>query len=175
VERAIRALRLLDAIDWKVFFSATSRVEAILRTDPSFVYGRMDFVTRDSYRKVVEAVAWATGRSETDVADLAVEFARGGEKDERRGHVGYYLVAEGRSALENRLGYRPKGLERVQRLVTHWPTSAYLWPLAVLTAVPCLRWLGASLTARVTAEELWRGSSRPPYSLYCRSPPCRSR
>jgi cyclic beta-1,2-glucan synthetase len=138
VERAIRALRLLDAIDWKVFFSATSRVEAILRTDPSLVYGRMDFVTRDSYRKVVEAVAWATGRSETDVADLAVEFARGGEKDERRGHVGYYLVAEGRSALENRLGYRPKGLERVQRLVTHWPTSAYLWPLAVLTAVPLL-------------------------------------
>ncbi len=38
VEQAIRALRVLDVIDWKAFFEKTSRVEAILRSDPSGIY-----------------------------------------------------------------------------------------------------------------------------------------
>ena len=142
VERSIRALRVLDAIDWKAFFEKTNRVEAILRTDPARVYARMDFETCDSYRKVIEALAWATGGTEEDVAKLAITLARENTSDERRGHVGCYLVAEGRAALEQRLGYRPTGLERIPRFLTSWPTVSYLLPLALLTclavvAVPC--------------------------------------
>ena len=50
---------------WKVFFEKTNRVESILRTDPAEVYGRMDFETCDAYRKVIEALAWATGTAQT--------------------------------------------------------------------------------------------------------------
>jgi cyclic beta-1,2-glucan synthetase len=138
VERSIRALRVLDAVDWKAFFERTNRVDAILRTDPAHVYSRMDFDTCDSYRKVVEAVAWATGSAEEAVASLTITLARDSGPDERRGHVGYYLVAEGRRVLENRLGYRPRGLERVRRFATSWPTLSYLLPLALLTSVPLL-------------------------------------
>ena len=138
VERSIRALRMLDAIDWKVFFEKTNRVEAVLRTDPSKVYARMDFETCDSYRKVVEALAWATGTAEEDVAALAITLARAEAGDERRGHVGYYLVANGRRALEVRLKYRAIGLDRLRRLLTRRPTIAYLLPLIVLTWVPLL-------------------------------------
>ena len=118
VERSIRALRALDTLDWKEFFQSTSRVEAILHADPAHIYARMDFPTCDSYRKVIESLAWATGSAEEDVANLAVALAREGASDERRGHVGYYLVAEGRPALEERLGYHPVGLERIRRFVT---------------------------------------------------------
>lgn len=143
VERSIHALRVLDAIDWKAFFEKTNRVEAILRTDPAEVYSRMDFETCDSYRKVVEALAWATGCPEEDVANLAVALARADATDERLGHVGYYLVAGGRSVLEQRLEYRPVGLERVRRGVTDHPTGVYLLSLALLTWVPliALAWL----------------------------------
>jgi cyclic beta-1,2-glucan synthetase len=138
VERSIHTLRALDGIDWKAFFERTNRVEAILRTDPAHVYARMDFDTCDSYRKAVEALAWATGSPEQDVADLAITLARCDASDERRGHVGYYLVAGGRGALEQRLKYRPVGLERIRRAVTRHPTVAYLLPLGLLTWVPLL-------------------------------------
>ncbi len=138
VERSIRTLRLLDAVDWKGFFEKTNRVDAILRKDPAGVYQRMDFETCDSYRKVVEALAWGTGRTEEDVAELAVAFAREHVADPRGGHVGHHLMGGGRPALEARLGYRPVGLDRVRRAVTHWPTLFYLSSLALLTAVPLL-------------------------------------
>jgi cyclic beta-1,2-glucan synthetase len=138
VERSVRALRVLDTVDWKTFFERTNRVDAILRTDPADVYARMDFETCDSYRKVVEALAWATGTAEEAVASLAIALARESASDERRGHVGYYLLAEGRRVLEHRIGYRPRGGERVRRRVTSWPTVSYLLPLALLTFGPLL-------------------------------------
>ena len=138
VERCTRALRLLDVIDWKTFFENTNRVEAILRDDPAGIYRRMDFATCDVYRKVVEALAWATGRTEQDVADLAITLARENPSDERLGHVGYYLTGSGRCTLEQRLGYRAVGIERVRRAVTRRPTLSYLLPLALLTLIPLL-------------------------------------
>jgi cyclic beta-1,2-glucan synthetase len=138
VERSIRTLRVLDSIDWKAFFAKTNRVEAILRTDPASVYARMDFETCDSYRKVVEALAWATGRAEEDVANLAIGLANDDASDARRGHVGHFLVAGGRRLLEERIGYRPIGVDRVRRAVRSWPTVSYLLPLALLTLGPVL-------------------------------------
>lgn len=138
VERAVRALRLLAEIDWKAFFERSSRVEAILRTDPAEVYARMEFATCDAYRKAVEQLAWATGSSEEDVAARAIALAREGLPDQRHGHVGFYLVDGGRPQLEARLGYRPRGLEGVRRALTRWPTFAYLALLALLMAAPLL-------------------------------------
>ena len=159
LERAIRALRLLDVIDWKAFFEKTNRVEAILRTDPAQVYARMEFETCDSYRKVIETLAWDTRHGEEEVAQLAVTLADDATADERSGHVGYYLVSEGRRTLEARLGYRPVGLERIRRAVLRWPTLSYLLPLALLTWLPMLAvgWYlaqtqpGASLASIIAA------------------------
>ncbi len=135
VERATRALRQLDVMDWKVFFEQTSRVEAALREDPAGVYPRMDFETCDAYRKVIEVLARRTRREEPDVAALAISLARG-DPDARRGHVGYYLVGDGRSVLEQALDYRPVGIERIRRAVLRRPTRSYLVPLGVLVALP---------------------------------------
>jgi cyclic beta-1,2-glucan synthetase len=136
VEYAIRALRLLDVVDWKAFFEHTNHVEAILRTDPAHVYEQMDFGTCDSYRQVVETLAWETGNSEESIADLAITLAAEHSPDERRRHVGHYLVGGGRPLLEERIGYRAAGLTRVRRAVMRWPTVSYLCPLALLTVIP---------------------------------------
>ncbi len=145
VERAIHALRVLDAMDWKTFFEKTNRVEAILRTDPAALYDRMDFETCDAYRKVVEVLAWRTGRLEQEIADLAITMAREHAHDERRGHVGHYLMDQGRLSLEARIGFRAKGMERARRVLTAHPTAWYLGSIASLTFLPLLA-LGALLT-----------------------------
>ncbi len=134
VERAIRALRLFAEMNWEVFFEETSRVEATLRADPAGMYTRMDFATCDLYRKTVEELAWVTRVPEEDVAARAVALASGAAPDERRGHVGYYLVDVGRGLLEEELGYRAKGLERIRRMALRRPTLAYLGTLSLLTA-----------------------------------------
>jgi cyclic beta-1,2-glucan synthetase len=154
VERAVRALRLFAEIDWKDFFEETNRVEAILREDPAHVYARMEFATCDAYRKAVEELAWATGTAEEDVAGRAIALARDMLPDERRGHVGFFLVDDGRRALEESIRYRPRGLERARRALTRWPTSSYLVSLALLTAAPLL------LAARYASHE-----GAPPLSI----------
>jgi len=138
VERAIHALRVLDAIDWKRFFEKTNRVEAVLRTDPAGVYQRMDFETCDTYRKAVEFLAWESGRAEQEVAEIAVALATEQSPEPSRDHVGYYLVDHGRKQLESRIGFRATGMERVRRAITARPTLWYLLPVATLTSLPLL-------------------------------------
>ena len=151
VERSIRALRLLAEIDWKTFFEKTNRVEAILRRDPGRIYERMDFATCDAYRKTVEELAWVTGTAEEDVAERVVELARQHAPDPRCGHVGYYLLNGGRRVLEDQLGYRPRGVERMRRALTRRPTLTYLLALALLTGGPLL----------VLGWDLARAGARP--------------
>ena len=54
VARSITAISALAALPWKDFFDRTSLVEAALLRDPAGVYARMDFDSRDLYRKAVE-------------------------------------------------------------------------------------------------------------------------
>ncbi len=110
IANAITSMRFLSALDWKTFFENVSLVERILRSDPTDTYGAMDFATRDRYRHAVEEIAKRCPYDETVVADSAVKIA--GEELEKDpgdlacGHVGFYLVGNGREQLEARLDYR---------------------------------------------------------------------
>jgi cyclic beta-1,2-glucan synthetase len=166
VERSIRALRLFAEIDWAKFFERHSRVEASLRRDPVRVYAGMDFDTCDAYRKSVEELAWATGVSEEDVAGQAIRLAQKGAPHPQRGHVGFYLVGEGRGDLEAQLGYRPRGLARLRRLILRAPVLTYFLPHVLFTAgLLLLVWhhllrvgqgaLGTAIVVLLWALPLW--------------------
>ncbi len=68
IANCIRSLRILAAQDWKTFFENVSLVEQELRSDPANIYSRMDFETRDRYRKVVEDLAQASRTDEEIIA-----------------------------------------------------------------------------------------------------------
>ncbi|MBS0207994.1 MAG: glycosyl transferase family 36 [Planctomycetes bacterium] len=130
IGNAITTMRLMSAMDWEVFFEETSLVERELRQDPSDVYARMDFATRDRYRHVVELLARRSKVSELEVARRAVNESRRLDGDPLGGHVGYYLVDEGRGQLEANLGLRPSIALRVKRAL-----AAHAQGLYVLTLV----------------------------------------
>ena len=100
---AFTSLRQLALLDWREMFEKLSRVEQALRRDPSGVYGALDFATRDRCRRAVEDLAHASGKSEPQVAERAVDLATQARlennADERLGHVGAWLVGAGRSRL----------------------------------------------------------------------------
>ena len=137
VANCILSLRTLGTQDWQVFFESVSRVEEILRTDPSNVYARMDRETRDRYRKVIEGLALTTGKDEQEVAREAIRLAEINElpATPRSTHVGYYLLDAGRALLEARLAYRVPLGRRLRRGMLSHPTPVYLGGIGLFALI----------------------------------------
>ncbi|HEU4455124.1 MAG TPA: glucoamylase family protein, partial [Longimicrobium sp.] len=131
----VESLRVLSRLDWSAFFERASAVHRVLARDPAGAYARMDFETRDRYRKRVEWLARRSGRTEEAVAAAALDAASRAPPEAREGHVGYWLVDAGRGALAVSLGARgPTSLELHRALVRAGP-ALYLAAVAALTAM----------------------------------------
>lgn len=168
VRGAILGLRSIGEQNWKDFFEAGSRVEQTMRLDPTGVYPQMDFATRDRYRKIVEEIALHSGLGELHVAtsalNLAEETARSHkinttaalpgqlEWKERIEHIGFYLIAEGRAQLEDRLGYKPEWLGALSRTLRQNATVVYIGSI-LLSALLLLLVSWLSFPSSVTAAE----------------------
>ncbi|QLC26483.1 cellobiose phosphorylase [Parasphingopyxis algicola] len=134
VARAIANLGVIAAIPWKDFFDQTSRVEEILRDDPSDHYRRMDFESRDQYRHAVEELARYGTAREVDVAAEAVRQARSVRHGGSAGHVGHWLVGDRRRQLEERLTVRLPPGDRARRHVLAHPGAYYAFVLSICIA-----------------------------------------
>lgn len=135
---SITSLRFAGTLDWSRFFESVSQVEQILRRDPSGTYGRMDFLSRDQYRRVVEQLGGAEAGSQVRVALDCVDIARqsgnrGG--DPRHSHIGYYLAGPGRHDFESLIAFEPGIGERARRALFAHATGLYLGAIALLTVL----------------------------------------
>ncbi len=135
---AITSLRLVATLDWSKAIERVSLLDQVLRLDPSGTYGRMDFTSRDRYRQAVEELARPGGEAQVAVAERVVECARRGAQshpdDRRCGHVGHYLIGDGRRAFEREVEYRPKPAGRVRRAVFAHATVSYLGTIGLVTS-----------------------------------------
>jgi len=139
IGNAFGSLRQLALIDWKECFEGLSRVERTLRQDPAGIYTEMDFATRDRYRRAVEDLHRGSDLSEVQVAQRAIEmasqYARHQENDERTIHVGIYLVGEKRGELARLTGCR----ETLRFRILHWVyshhTAVYLLGIGFFSTV----------------------------------------
>ncbi len=117
---AFTSLRQLALLDWREIFEQLSRVEQILRRDPSGVYARMDFASRDSCRRAIESLARASAANEEVVAELAIKLASQAAlsptSTAHSAHVGTWLVGKGRAELARQLC----GRETVRYRVLEW-------------------------------------------------------
>ncbi len=154
VSNSIGSLRFLGAMDWREFVETMSAVERVLREDSAGTYGRMEFATRDDYRHVIEAVARRSDLAEDAVARKALELASaaGPDDDDRRAHVGYYLVDRGLPRLEEAVGARLSPLARLRRAAGQRPLLFYLGAITMLSAGLAAAVLKA---AQVHEWEIW--------------------
>jgi cyclic beta-1,2-glucan synthetase len=115
VSNCVTSLRLLSAIDWPVFYEATSLVTERLRRDPAGVFDLQDFATRDRCRQAVEVLARGSGMDELAICDEVFQLAKrrlpvtpGPMLDNpAEAHVGYFLIGGGRDAFGRQINYRP--------------------------------------------------------------------
>jgi cyclic beta-1,2-glucan synthetase len=131
----ITGLHEITHMVWEDRFEELSQVEQILRTDPARVYPRMDFASRDLYRHELELIAYRQKISEITIAHKAVELAEENRDDSDfahiYGHVGYYLIDDGRQSLYRALGRRTpySWLKKVH------PHGVYFFTLIMLMGV----------------------------------------
>jgi hypothetical protein len=143
---ALGSLHALSLTDWDRAFVETSLSERALTEDPAGAYSRMDKAAKADYRQAIAELARKSQESEAEVARRAVKLARGPHKgnhqraNERRSHVGFYLIREGRERLEVALDIQPSAFARVGRFLKRWPDGLYvvgieLLMIGLLTAV----------------------------------------
>lgn len=129
---AITSLRRFSEMDWREIFESLSLVEARLRDDPADVYSRMDFASRDHYRHAIEQITRTSKLSEQQVTEKVLELAAAAANP-LQGHIGYYLVDEGRPTLEQACQSRPKLGLRARRWARSHSTGIYTGGIALLT------------------------------------------
>jgi cellobiose phosphorylase len=133
VSNSINSLRTLGTMDWKTFVESNSIVEQTLRQDT--IYTQMDFATRDLYRHNVESIAKNAKIAELEVAKIALGLAAKAGKDSpdnKRSHVGYYLIDAGRHETETAAGVKVNFIESVRRFFAKRPLRSYLTPVFVI-------------------------------------------
>src|ERR1700685_4315925 len=109
VRNIITSMRLLSDVDWPLFFESVSLVDELLRTGSAFA--ACDFPTRDLYRREIERLARGSGLTELAVTRAALSASESAARehgDYRRQDPGYYLIANGRRALEAAIGYKTR-------------------------------------------------------------------
>jgi cyclic beta-1,2-glucan synthetase len=138
VRNVITSMRLISWFDWAEFVESVCMVDEVLRNRSAF--GDMDFATRDSYRKAVEELSRGSGIKEVEIAHKAADMAEAAASEEvvgqspslRRRDPGYYLISDGRSALEREVRARPPLATRLRRAYVRYPATGYIMTLTVL-------------------------------------------
>ena len=141
VRNVITSMRLISSLDWAQFVEGVGLVDQILRAGSAF--GSMDFDTRDSYRKAVEDLARGSVKTEAEVAHEAIEMATSATPGQgaepvvaaRYHDPGFYLISDGRIALERALGVRVPITTRLRRAYVRYPATGYIGTVVMLTTL----------------------------------------
>jgi hypothetical protein len=137
----VRSLEDVKQANWKNVIEPLIVFDRVLLEDPSGAYPRMDYDSRDLYRKTLVNIAEYSDTNELKVAHEILQLAREAQRRSnadprltlRASHVGFYLLAEGSSALEERVGFQPPFIQRFRANLRKYPNEFYLTGIAVLT------------------------------------------
>ncbi len=129
---AFGSLRELRRIEFFKIFEAVSLTDAELRQDPSGVYSKSDFATRDQCRIRVEMIAQRSGHSEPEIARAAVSLAAEATDPSQRIML-RYLIGDAVPELERRLKTGPRMGERLTRAFRAHAMFTYLGSIFGLT------------------------------------------
>ena len=126
---SITSLRMVAGFDWAPFVESMSATDAVLHVAIPLAF------TDDDVRNARSVSSRRRRSCCTHRADRARRRTGrrgpcragggGGNGDQRRSHVGYYLIASGRSELDAVVSYSPPASERGQRWVCQEPGLAY--------------------------------------------------
>ncbi len=148
VRNVITSLKLIGDMDWPKFVESISVVDAMLAGRSEFA--RMDFMTRDQYRHVIEALSRRSRFSETEVTQILLD-----EAASRHCDPGYLLLGGGRVAMERAVRAKLPPGEIIGRVLGKAGLPGYVLGIAGFTALLLLVPLTAQANSPLTATLHW--------------------
>jgi cyclic beta-1,2-glucan synthetase len=133
LNNAVSSIRNFSFINWSKFFTKVSIVENTLVKDPANIYAKMDDVSRDRYRHVIEDMSVNSSFSESEIARKVIDASSASNIDIQR-HVGYYLIDDGYYEFSSNIGYKPTIKGIIKDWVKAHPEFSYLSLVGFLTA-----------------------------------------
>ena len=111
VGNAIITLKNISRVNFLEIFEGINGVEDILKQDPAQQYDKMDVDTKTYYRNKIQEISKKTKISEIYIAKKCLELSKKAKEkleindinDERKTHIGYYLIDKGRNELAKEL------------------------------------------------------------------------
>ena len=111
VGNAIITLKNISRVNFLEIFESINGVEDILKQDPAQQYDKMDVETKTYYRNKIQEISKKTKISEIYIAKKCLELSKKAKEkletndinDERKTHIGYYLIDKGRNELAKEL------------------------------------------------------------------------
>lgn len=153
VRNIITSMRLISDIDWATLFESVSLVDE--RLCQYSVFAEMNFTTRNLYRSAIEQLARGSTLSELDIAGRVLDLAQvaaTGQTDPREaarmGDPGYFLIAQGRRALERAIGFTPPWRLSINRLVIRPGIVGYAGAIIITTLLLAV-WAATILHSRL--------------------------
>ncbi|MTI67917.1 MAG: glycosyl transferase [Firmicutes bacterium] len=127
---AILSLKDISSLNWINVYERLCVVEDILKLDPTNKYKDMDFQSKEYYRNEIEKLARKCNTTETNIARKALKLAEENKKEQRKNHIGYYIIDKGRKRLFEKFNTRPS------KYILHgYPLSYYIIPIVVFTLI----------------------------------------
>ena len=112
IGNSILSIKKIQRIDFLKVFEKINEVEEILNQDPANVYSKMDNKTKEYYRNKIKEISKKTKVSEIYIARKILELAQKNDDNEKRAHIGYYIIDKGITNTYQELQYNiKKGLK----------------------------------------------------------------
>ena len=108
IGNCIKSIKDIQRINFTTIFEEINGVEEILKKDPLDVYNNMTYKTKEYYRNKIKELSLKTRISEIYITSKALELANKNinEVDNRKKHIGYYIIDKGISDLKKELNLK---------------------------------------------------------------------
>ena len=106
IGNSITSIKTIQRINFLEIFEKINGVEEILKQDPADVYSKMDNPTKESYRNIIKEISKKTKISEIYIAKKILQLAKENKEDEKKAHIGYYMIDKGIEKVYQELQYK---------------------------------------------------------------------
>ena len=130
IGNSILTIKSIQRINFSEVFETVNGVEELFKKDPSGIYEKMDYKTKEYYRDQIKEIGVKTKISEIYIAKKLLELAQKSKEGSKENHIGYYLIDKGKTLLYQELGFRYKTISE-QNKMKIYILSCYFFAIAI--------------------------------------------
>jgi len=130
IGNCIKSIKDIQRINFTAIFEKINGVEEILKKDPANVYSKMTYKTKEYYRNKIKELSKKTEISEIYITSKALELANKNSKDEKKSHIGYYIIDKGLTDLKKELNIKENFLSDLKQR-----EKLYIGIIIILTSI----------------------------------------